>query len=108
METIRLEELKDFVPFEGYHGKLVHSENMTICHWDIKQGFSIPEHSHPHEQVVNMMDGEFELVLDGDPIRLKPGDVLVIPGNVPHSGVSITDCKIIDVWHPCRDDYRAM
>jgi quercetin dioxygenase-like cupin family protein len=47
-----------------------------------------------------------ELTVDGTPLLLTAGDVVVIPGGVPHAGRSITACKIIDVWHPLRDDYR--
>ena len=99
--------LPDFNPLPGYRAKLVHGESMTVAHWTIDAGCSMPEHSHPHEQIVNTMEGEFELVLDGKPIHLKPGDVLVIPGGVPHSGQAITDCKLIDIWHPVREDYQV-
>jgi len=64
------------------------------------------QHAHHHEQVVNMLEGEFELVVDGTPHRLKPGDVLAIPGNAPHSGRAITRCRILDVFWPIREDYR--
>ena len=107
MSKLTLSQLNDFSPIEGFRAKLVHAETMTIAHWTIDKGCELPEHSHPHEQVANMMEGEFELVLDGEKHHLTPGDVLVIPGNAPHSGRAITDCKIIDVWHPCRDDYQA-
>ncbi len=105
--SVQLASLPDFNPFPGYVGKIVHGDTMTVVHWEIKAGHAIAEHSHPHEQIVNMIQGEFELVLDGQPIHLRPGDVLVIPGGVPHSGRAITDCRIIDVWHPTRDDYQA-
>lgn len=29
-----------------------------------------------------------------------------MPGHVPHSGRAITDCRITDVFHPAREDYR--
>ena len=103
---IHTETLPDFNPLPGYHAKLVHSESMTVAHWTIQADHAMPEHSHPHEQIVNMIEGEFELILDGDPVRLKAGDILVIPGNVPHAGNAITDCRIIDVWNPVREDYR--
>ena len=32
--------------------------------------------------------------------------VLVIPGDVPHSGRSHTHCKILDVFSPVREEYR--
>jgi glyoxylate utilization-related uncharacterized protein len=52
---------------------------MTFVYWDIDEGAALPRHAHHHEQVVNMLEGEFELVVDGTPHRLKPGDVLAIP-----------------------------
>lgn len=99
-------ELPVFEPVIGYRGKLVHTDLMTVAHWDIDVDREIPLHSHPHEQILNMMEGEFELILDGTSHHLKPGDVLVIPGDAPHSGRAITNCKIIDIWHPVREDYR--
>ena len=73
---------------------------------EVEAGAALPRHSHPHEQVVNMLEGEFELVVDGTPHRLKAGDVLAIPGDAPHSGRALTRCRILDVFHPIREDYR--
>lgn len=106
MQIVQKDSLPDFHPFPGYRGKLVHAETMTVVHWTIDADHEIPEHSHPHEQVINMMEGEFELTVDGEVVVLHPGDILVIPGNVPHSGRSLTNCKIIDIWHPVREDYQ--
>ncbi len=107
MTLISQDQLPDFKPFPGYVGKLVHAETMTIVYWTVQAGCDVPTHSHPHEQVVTMLEGEFELVMDGESMTMRPGDVLVIPGNVPHSGHSITQCKLMDVWHPCREDYQV-
>lgn len=90
----------------GFNGKFIHSENMTLAYWDIEEAASLPEHSHPHEQVVNMLEGEFEITVGGNPLSLKPGDVVVIPGNVPHFGRAITKCRILDVFQPVREDYQ--
>ena len=104
-QKIQLENvpLKEIVP--GYQARFVHSEHMTFAYWEIESGNSLPEHQHPHEQVVNMLEGEFELVVDGVPHQLKAGDVFVLNSNVPHGGRSITDCRILDVFQPVREDY---
>lgn len=107
LEPGNLKDLPDFEPFPGYHGKMVHSDQMTVGHWKIDCGFSIPLHSHPHQQIVNVLDGEFELMVDGTAHHLRSGDFFVIPGHVPHAGRSLSDCYLIDVWHPPRDDYRT-
>lgn len=92
--------------FPGFVGKFVHTDTMTFAYWEIKKGSSLPEHFHIHEQVVNMLEGEFEITLEGNPNPLQPGSVLVIPSNAKHSGRAITDCKILDVFHPVREDYK--
>ncbi len=53
-----------------------------------------------------MIEGEFELTIDGQPEILTSGDYRVIPPDAVHSGRSITACRIIDVFSPVRDDYR--
>lgn len=103
---IHLNDLPDFIPCDGYHGKMVHTDTMTIAHWTITGGKCLPEHAHPHQQIVNLIEGEFELTVEGTPVHMKPGDVYVIDRQRLHSGRAITDCRIIDVWHPVREDYR--
>lgn len=98
-------DANEIVP--GFHGKMIHTDSMTFAYWDVSAGAMLPAHQHPHEQVLNMLEGEFELTLDGVAHRLTAGDVLPIPGNVPHSGMAITDCRILDVFSPARDDYRS-
>ncbi len=90
----------------GYHGKFVHTENMTIAYWEIEAGAPLPSHSHFHEQVANVIKGEFELTVNGETHILRPGSVAVIPANVEHSGRAITDCYLIDIFYPVREDYR--
>jgi quercetin dioxygenase-like cupin family protein len=79
---------------------------MTFSFVDVIAGKTLPEHSHVNEQVSIMLEGEFELMLDGKPVRFGPGEVVIIPSNTKHSGLAITDCKLLDVFYPVREDYR--
>ena len=97
---------KEIVP--GYNARFIHTENMTFSYLDVKAGSALKEHSHPHEQVAHVLEGRFQLTLAGEPIEFGAGEVIVIPSNVPHSGLAITDCKLLDVFHPVREDYRAL
>ncbi len=106
MPFLQLEDTQAREIFPGFIGRLVHSEFMTFAHWQIKAGAPLPEHSHPHEQVVNMIDGEFELTISGQTRRLGPGAVAIIPPHAIHSGRAVTACRIIDAFYPLRDDYR--
>ena len=106
MPFLNLDELEESEPIPGYRARFVHSKNMTLAYWTIEAGAPLPEHSHLHEQVANVIEGEFELTVDGETRRLGPSMVAVIPSNAAHSGKAITNCRIIDVFYPVREDYR--
>ena len=95
---------REIVP--GYRARFIHAEKMTLAYWEVEAGASLPEHSHPHDQIANVLEGEFELTVAEESRVLVPGKVAVIPGDVPHSGRAITDCRLLDVFQPARDDYR--
>lgn len=103
--------LSDRTPKEiapGYSARFIHTENMTFSHLDVKAGSTIAEHAHPHEQVCHIFEGKFQLSIDGEPIVFEPGMVIVIPSNVKHAGLALTDCKLMDVFYPVRDDYKSL
>lgn len=89
----------------GFHVRFVHSEFMTFAYWTIDKGAELPVHNHKHEQVAHIIEGEFELTIDGETKQLSAGQVAVIPSNARHSGRAITPCRIIDAFYPVREDY---
>ena len=107
MDT-RIAALKQHEVIEGFKARFIHSESMTMVFWDVESGASIPIHSHPHEQLSQVTEGEFEMVMNGNTFVLKPGSILVIPSNAKHGGKALTKCKITDIFSPTREDYKAL
>lgn len=106
MPFIKLDDIEEKEIVPGFRLRCVHTENMTFSYWNIQAGSSLPGHSHPHEQFTNMLEGEFELTIDGEAKVLRPGDVATIPSHATHSGKAITDCRVLDVFYPIREDYK--
>jgi quercetin dioxygenase-like cupin family protein len=49
-------------------------------------GASFPNHSHPGEEIVYVVEGELEYALeDRAPVTVKAGEVLFIPSGVAHA-----------------------
>jgi quercetin dioxygenase-like cupin family protein len=96
--------VKEIAP--GFFSKLIHTENNTINFLEVKKDSELPMHHHPHEQSSFVLEGIFEMTVNGETRQLGPEDFVLIPGGVYHGGKAITDCKLIDVFSPVREDYR--
>jgi quercetin dioxygenase-like cupin family protein len=75
---------------------------------EIAPGTTPPNtHSHPHEQLVYIVQGEGNFVLGDETLAMKAGDLLVVPPNVPHTfkNTGSQACLNLDIFSPIRDDY---
>jgi quercetin dioxygenase-like cupin family protein len=88
--------------------RIVTGERLTVARIYFKDGFLVPMHSHEHEQVTQVISGTLRFRL-GDQhdktVDVGPGDVIVIPSNVPHEALCIGDVEEMDTWSPRRDDW---
>lgn len=106
MPSVDLNQLPVREIFPGLRARLLHTERVTHSWVEVDRGATFPEHQHPHEQIVSVLSGELQLVVEGVQHRLTPGVVFVIPPNVRHSGGSVSGCRVLDAFAPVRDDYR--
>ena len=92
--------------FPGFHARMVHTDGLTVAHFRIEAGCDLPLHDHPHEQLTNIIEGTLEMTVGGETRACTPGTIVTIPGNVPHSARALTDCYVIDIFRPAREDYQ--
>jgi quercetin dioxygenase-like cupin family protein len=71
-------------------------------------GSQMPEHKHPQEQIVNILEGRMRLIVSGVPHELKGGESFYLASNVPHGVETIEDTMVLDTFSPPRDDYLAL
>ncbi len=90
----------------GLTGYYAHGERMTLGLVEIEAGSQLAEHKHPHEQITYIIEGQLDMMIGGKPYSLTAGMVHVIPSNTLHSAIAKTDCKLIDVFNPVREDYK--
>ena len=72
-------------------------------------GHSVPEHTHPHEQIGMVYAGKASLRIGGEERVVEKGDLYCIPANTPHSDTCIGDEPFImlDIFYPVREDLIA-
>jgi quercetin dioxygenase-like cupin family protein len=85
--------------------RMITGEKAMIAEISIAKGGVVPLHQHESEQLSYCVEGALKFGIEGKEVVLRPGEVLVIPSNVPHSAVAIEDFRGYDVFSPIRIDW---
>lgn len=89
--------------------QFIHGDQAMLSRIVLQKGCIVPEHAHPHEQIAFLVEGRLRFVLGeggaAETYILNPGEVLVIPGNVPHSAEALEDSVNFDLFAPPREDW---
>ena len=103
-QEFRKIESKEIIP--GFSGKFIHTEFLTLALWTIQGKSTLPLHQHVHEQVTQLISGEFEMTIGGVYKKISTEEIVVIPSDVPHEGKALSECIVFDIFTPVREDYR--
>jgi quercetin dioxygenase-like cupin family protein len=87
---------------------ITHGASMYQMIAKLDAGSRMPEHKHPQEQVVHILEGKMRLIVAGEPHELRGGESFYLASNVPHGVETIEDTTVLDTFSPPRDDYLAL
>jgi quercetin dioxygenase-like cupin family protein len=91
--------------------QFVSGSQSMFARLELKKGCLVPRHQHPNEQISYITQGTLRFLLGevGSIVEkiLRTGEILVIPGNVPHSAEALEDTVDFDIFAPPRQDWIA-
>lgn len=64
---------------------LIDTKASTVTLFAFDKGQGLSEHSAPFNAMVQVLDGEAEIIIGGVPLKLEAGDMVVMPANIPHA-----------------------
>jgi len=67
--------------------------SLTVFAFDGGQGLS--EHSAPFDAIVQVIDGNGELIIGGSPVKVSAGQIIIMPANVPHAVRAVRKFKML-------------
>jgi quercetin dioxygenase-like cupin family protein len=67
----------------------------TVTVFAFDQGEGLSEHTAPYDALVYIMEGEAEVTISGKPLRLKKGELTIMPANQPHAIAATTRFKML-------------
>lgn len=87
--------------------RLITGDQVMLTHVYLKKGCIVPKHSHMNEQFSYILEGALKFFVGdkGDEIVVRAGEVLHLPGDVPHEAHALEDTLDVDVFYPPREDW---
>src|SRR5262245_505439 len=99
----------DLPPVElvkGANSKLIAGEQSMISFLTMDKNSYFAPHRHKQEQIMIVLDGYCDEIIEGKLYRVKKGDVIVLPSNIEHGAYMYDqDVTVIDVFGDVRADY---
>jgi quercetin dioxygenase-like cupin family protein len=104
-----LDSLNSKVARSGVTRRVFSGDNATLAFTTLEPGHAPHPHSHPHEQIVYILEGRLRFVVGEEETEVGPGDMLVVPPGIEHFAETIGSEPAIDlsVFSPRRDEYAA-
>ena len=91
---------------KGSNSRLVVGEQVMISFLKMDAHSYFAPHHHRQEQIMIVLDGYCDEIIEGKIYRVKKGDVIILPANVEHGAyIGDEDCYAIDVFGDVRGDY---
>jgi len=106
---VHMDDYPSYEIAEGLFFRPVFAQNMSLNFVTFPPDSGFPSHVHPEEQISIVREGEMEITIGDTVRRVRPGDVIVFPPNVPHAGrTSVAACRLIDIFSPPRTGIREV
>jgi quercetin dioxygenase-like cupin family protein len=109
MNVNKVSEVKAVEIQPGRGRRILHTDHLMMVAMDFADGPAPrpdPPHTHPHEQVTYVAEGEVLFFIGEESTRLGPGDMVAIPPNLPHRiQLLTTKARLIDTFTPLRQDF---
>ncbi len=74
------------------------ADGTQVIFWDGHEAGTAEEHSHPYDEYIVTVQGEYTLHMGGKRISLKPGQEALIPEGTKHYGERIAHTRTIHAF----------
>jgi quercetin dioxygenase-like cupin family protein len=98
-----IDDLASYEIAKGLFFRPLYAERISLNFVTFPPQSGFPAHAHAEEQISIVREGEMEITVGDICRKVHPGDVVVYPANVSHSGRTLDEgCRLIDIFSPPR------
>lgn len=84
-QVARLVDLADYQAGSVVSRTIIDRKTGTVTFFAFDEGQGLSEHTAPYDALVHLLDGEADIVVSGKTLRVKEGEMVILPANKPHA-----------------------
>jgi quercetin dioxygenase-like cupin family protein len=84
-QPVTLADLVSYQDGSVVSRELLRAQGGTVTVFAFDEGQGLSEHTAPYDALVHILDGEAEVTISGNPLRLKEGQMVIMPADNPHA-----------------------
>ncbi len=94
-KVTKLIELTDYQAGSIVSRTIIDENTGTVTLFAFDEGQGLSEHTTPFDALVQLLDGEANIIISGKKYRLHAGEMIIMPANEPHAVESVTKFKMM-------------
>jgi quercetin dioxygenase-like cupin family protein len=94
-KVMRLADLVDYQDGAVVSREIMNKKTGTVTLFAFAAGQGLSEHTAPFDALVYIFDGEVDITISGKTLRLKEGEIVIMPANQPHALKAVSRFKMI-------------
>ena len=96
--SVQSQKLTDLIEYQQgsvVSRTIIDKETGTVTLFAFDKGQGLSEHTAPFDAMVYCLDGEVEVTISGNPIRLKEEEMVIMPAHQPHALKALSRFKML-------------
>ncbi len=94
-KSLNTNNLIDYQENSVVSREIIKKETGTVTIFAFDKGEGLSEHTAPFDAMVQIIDGTAEIVISGNKNIVKKGEMIIMPGNVPHALNAVEKFKMV-------------
>lgn len=75
--------------------EIISKKTGTVTLFAFDEGQGLSEHTAPFDALVYCLDGDVEVTISGNPIQLRPGEMVIMPAHQSHALQALKKFKML-------------
>jgi len=94
-EILNLATLADYQTGSVVSRQITKAEGGNVTLFTFDEGQELSEHTAPYDALVQVLDGEAEVIISGKPYLLNAGESIIMPAQEPHAVKAVKRFKML-------------